>query len=1009
MISKSKKKDGTYSLLCSKLDLTKENGLVEIDSDAKDEFQRYIFRQAKEKLGIDSIFFFKQEGAPSVPLIYFSKMEYRDRDKIAQLHKLVWNIAQAPLLFVILPDVVLIYNAYKPPKMTTNRILDDLAGFMEELNLFINTEYEIQKIMKYHRSELVTGSYWQKHIDKFKKEERVYQTLLDNLDVIKKRLIDKGLSLDIIHSLLIRSIFLKYLEDRKDNNGHNVFPDGYFKNFLPEATNFIDLLSDPKVTYNFFQQLNIKFNGDLFLLDKEEEKFVTKEHLELLQRLFKGEEYLDSGQTMLWPLYAFDVIPIELISNIYQRFLNYETGGGNREIRGIYYTPYHLVTFLMDQVLPWDGKKIDFKILDPSCGSGIFLVEAYRRLISRWMQKNPGKHPSITDLTSLLTKNIFGVDIDSNAIKIAALSIYLTICDYLEPREIWNKVKFEPIINSNLFVSDFFDKNKLFSNEKYDIIIGNPPWKSELSDNARNYLKENRKPVGDYQISQAFLWRVGELCKENGTVCMIVSSKGLLFNISKPNKDFRNNFFSSFNIKSIINFSAMRRILFSEAVAPGAAVIFSHKGKEDDQPIFYCSPKPKYSPQDDWSLVIEPQDIAYIPKDEVLDNDIIWKVSMWGSPRDYELIKKMDNLPRLRDICGKKGWVHGEGYIIGNGQFDVPEFYGKKVVDSDTIQRFTMDESPLPINQVTNFYRYAKDKPEIFQGPHLLIRQSYKADVGIIACILENDTIFSQSIIGIHSKKEELNELAAICLAINTNIPLYYGMLTSSRWLVERDEFAKEEIMDIPIPRNIFEIKKAYTILLDISKNIKSKKIIDEIVKKFYNLDDNDLILINDAITYTLDYFRKKSNSIAVEPADEQILNDYTKVFCNVMNNSFSNEKKIFVGHIYPGDGPLRVASVSLENLSEKLSKKSYIQNIGLKEILNSLEKTLNEEGSQSIYVKRNLRRYSGHTIFIIKQNQKRFWTKSNALRDADETYEDIMSLWTDSLGENFEYTKSTI
>ena len=984
----------TFNRLCSKLDLTKENGLVDVSSDAKDEFQRYILKQAKEKLGADAkIFFLKPDMGPSIPLVYFYKLESKDSRKIAELHKLVWNMGRAPLLFVILPEVVLIYNAYEPPKISDGQ-LDGQAGFIEELELFAEVETEIKK---YHRSELVTGSYWQKHGEKFKKEKRAYQTLLNNLDFMRKKLIEQDLPSDIVHSLLNKSIFIKYLEDRKDKEGHHAFPEGYFARYLPGAECFTDLLSDREATNSLYRDLNDKFNGDIFIFNREEERIITQEHFNLLQRLLKGEVYLDSGQMALWPLYSFDVIPIELISNIYQQFLHYERDG---ETRGTYYTPCHLVTFLMDEVLPWTGDNINFKVFDPSCGSGVFLVEAYRRLISRWMQANQGQRPSISDLTDILTKNIFGVDIDSKAIRIAALSLYLTMCDYLEPHHIWEEVEskplFKPLINNNLFESDFFEKDALFSDEKYDLIIGNPPWQSELSEPARMYTTENNKPVGDKQICQAFLWRVGELCKPDGKICMVVSSKGLLFNRSTPNREFRKQFFSSFDVKTIINFSALRHVLFSKAVAPCAAVVFSPDKTEDSQPIFYCSPKPSYSPQDDWLLVIEPQDIAHIPKDEAIENDIIWKVAMWGTPRDYELIKRLSRQSNLGAICEKNGWIDGEGFIVGNRKDEVPELHRRPYVDARKLERFTMDEGVLPINEETHYYRHAKTKREIFKGPHLLIKQSPKAGVGLVAAILKNDAVFRDSILGIHGKEKDLNQLALCCSVINTKISLYYEMLTSRRWLVERDELQKEEIMNIPMPKNLSYQNITYEFLKDLSINSEANEVINELVANWFDIDETEMILINDTIDYTLDYFRKNYKSTAVEPVTEMTLGDYSDIFCKVLNNSFSSQKKVFVGTVFPGESPLQVVSVRLVDESEEAAIKTQVQEYELKDVLNKLDEILIEERSPSIYIRRNLRRYSGHKISIIKPNQRRYWTKSAALRDADETYADIMSLWRD-------------
>jgi type I restriction-modification system DNA methylase subunit len=981
----------TFTHLCSKLEYTRKNGLVESNSDAKDISQRYIFKQVSEKLGTDAVFFLRTESGQSIPLIYFHKLESNDRDAIAKLHKQVWNMGQAPLLFIVLPDIVLIYNAYEQPKILPNGQLDDEAGFIEELELFVEAKSEFDKLKKYRRSELLTGNYWQKYSKHFNDKNRVYQTLLDNLEFMRSQLLKKGLPTEVVHNLLTRSIFIKYLEDRTDNNGHNVFPKGFFSKFSPNARNFTDLLSDKNATDELFQYLNSKFNGDVFAIDKNGYE-VSQEHLNLLKRMLKGDIYLEKGQMALWPLYSFDVIPIELISNIYQKFIHHEENESKTKNNGAHYTPYHLVTFLMDQVLPWEGESTKLKVLDPSCGSGVFLVESYRRLISRWMQANPNKSPSAPDLKRILRENIFGVDKNSNAIRIAALSLYLTMCDYLEPRYIWNQVRFEPIINKNIFVSDFFEKDAPFLVKKYDLIIGNPPWASELPETAIEYLKSNDKPIGDKQIAQAFLWRVAELCKPDGEICMLVSSKNLLFNRSNKNREFRKQFFSSFDIKTVINFSALRHILFSKAVGPPAAVIFS-PAKKDIQNILYCSPKPSYSTQDNWLFIIEPHDIAYIPKNEAIENDIIWKVAMWGNPRDYELIKRLSTFPTLGDVCEEKGWINGEGFTVGKkGRKEDLELFGKPYVDTRELKKYLVEEERLPLLEEKYFVRSRTKKRQIFEGPHLLIKQSPTVKQGMIAAILRNDAVFRHSILGIHSNGNDLDQLAACCLSINTNIALYYEILTSRSWLVERDYFEKEEIMDLPMPENVLGLKEInYNLLNEISRNPEVDDIVNQLATKLYHLNESEIIQINDTIKYTLDYYRKKNNSIAVKPVDESTLREYIDIYCGILNDSFSSLDNVFVGTIYDGKGPLRVISTKLVEKPKKMDV-PYILNGELESVLNRLDEQLIEEMSPSIYIRRNLRRYSGDTTFIVKPNQMRYWTQSAALRDADETYKDIMS-----------------
>ena len=81
-----------------------------------------------------------------------------------------------------------------------------------------------------------------------------------------------------------------------------------------------------------------------------------------------------------------------------------------------------LVDFLLDAVLPWNGDEWNLKVLDASCGSGIFLVKAFQRLIHRWRQKNNGKDPLVSDLRPLLANNLIGVDKNEEAVRVVCLS-----------------------------------------------------------------------------------------------------------------------------------------------------------------------------------------------------------------------------------------------------------------------------------------------------------------------------------------------------------------------------------------------------------------------------------------------------------------------------------------------------------------------------------------------------------------------------------------------------------
>lgn len=134
------------------------------------------------------------------------------------------------------------------------------------------------------------------------------------------------------------------------------------------------MLYDYEDGYALFEWLNSRFNGDLFPgkgdtpqaqadgWSRERER-VKPKHLKMLADFIHGDLDMPSGQVALWPLYAFDVIPLEFISSIYETFV---TERAARD--GIFYTPPHLVDFILDRVLPWNGAAWDLRSSTPPAG-----------------------------------------------------------------------------------------------------------------------------------------------------------------------------------------------------------------------------------------------------------------------------------------------------------------------------------------------------------------------------------------------------------------------------------------------------------------------------------------------------------------------------------------------------------------------------------------------------------------------------------------------------------------
>jgi type I restriction-modification system DNA methylase subunit len=276
----------------------------------------------------------------------------------------------------------------------------------------------------------------------------------------------------------------------------------------------------------------------MFPYINEEELEVTQKHLDLIQGLLYGD--VDAQQKLFFFSYQFDIIPLDLISSIYEEFYHGSTDEDRskqaRRQDGAFYTPSVLAEFVLSRLLTKDILKSKPRILDPSCGSGIFLVEAFRRIVRyEWHLK--GESLTFDELKQILKQQICGIEMNPEAAGIAAFSLYLSMLHYLEPPAIDKQIKagnklpnivastnksenyYHCILPGNAFDINHIDSNAVwhekFKSESFDIVVGNPPWGAP-GKSADIGAKENHKkvldwcdqkkyPIGDREHSQAFL------------------------------------------------------------------------------------------------------------------------------------------------------------------------------------------------------------------------------------------------------------------------------------------------------------------------------------------------------------------------------------------------------------------------------------------------------------------------------------------------------------------------
>ena len=344
-----------------------------------------------------------------------------------------------------------------------------------------------------HWVSLITGNFLRQRPQHFPSDGRADRLLLKNLRHVRRSLIEAGLDRDVTHDLLARIIFTQFLFHRKDSAGNPFFSktllakrcDGSLRQVHSDLAS---ILPDKDEAYALFRWMDGRFNGDLFpggddQTDEEcedawraEKEAVRPEHLQLLADLVSGTIDTTDRQLRLWPQYSFDTIPLEFISSVYEEFLTED-----RDANKAYYTPPHLVDYVLDAVLPWDGAEWNLRILDPACGSGIFLVKAFQRLIHRWRRVHE-REPLVSDLKPLLADNVYGVDINPNAVRVACFSLYLAMADAIDPKHYVTRERVFPRLRGKrLIARDFFDETTegfrtVEDAGAFDLVIGNAPW-----------------------------------------------------------------------------------------------------------------------------------------------------------------------------------------------------------------------------------------------------------------------------------------------------------------------------------------------------------------------------------------------------------------------------------------------------------------------------------------------------------------------------------------------------
>jgi hypothetical protein len=392
-----------------------------------------------------------------------------------------------------------------------------------------------------------------------------------------------------IQRIIDRILFLRISEDRGIENYGRLLA-------LTNGPNIYPRLCE------LFHDADARYNSGLFHFKAEKDRNEPPDELTL--RLVIDDKLLGGMLKQLYypeSPYEFTVLPADILGQVYEQFLGkvIRLTAGHRAVvedkpevkkaGGVYYTPTYIVDYIVKQTV---GKLIEDKtpkqasklrILDPACGSGSFLINAYQHLLDwhrDWyiahmpeafakgnsaalVQTTRGWQLTISERKRILLNNIYGVDIDPQAVEVTKLSLLLKVLEGENEQTLQPFLRFFheralPDLGDNikcgnsLIGPDFYQQKELLpltDEERYkinvfdwdaefpeimisggfDVVIGNPPYvRQESISEHKDYFQRHFEAFdGGADLYIYFMEKGIKLLRGGGMFGIIVSSSFL--------------------------------------------------------------------------------------------------------------------------------------------------------------------------------------------------------------------------------------------------------------------------------------------------------------------------------------------------------------------------------------------------------------------------------------------------------------------------------------------------
>lgn len=1004
------------------LDYTASSGYVSGGDLDRDPDYGHIFRKAKRDCSLHGVFLLQSSefgaGRGSIPVVYVC--DAPSEPEALRIHRLVWNQNVVPFLIVVSPAAVRLYPgfSYSPPSASDP---DPDAGALRALKSF----EEVAPVLSALKGGAIhDGEIWREWGSAVRPETRVDWHLLESLEKLDAWLRSSGIEDRLLaHAVIGKFVYLHYLRERA------ILSDRKFEEWGIAPGEVFGRGLRLRSFERLLESLDGWLNGSVFPIAHRSLAEFGEKRLREVAAVFQGDTI--EGQLHLdFPAYDFSFIPIETLSVIYQQFLHStdgETGESTGDARGAYYTPVPVVNLMLDRLDAFWPLRAGMRVLDPSCGSGAFLVQCYRRLIEERLRTQPENPIKPTELRRLLGESIFGFDVDEDACRIAEMSLVLTLLEYIRPPDLTHtNFKLPALSGRNIHrVNAFGDPATKPFEKSFDWVVGNPPWMaldtkklSQIDRPVYDWMKENAssRPTGGYQVAEAFSWRAGDFLAPNGFAHLLLPAMTLFRNESKV---FRREFLCANQVSFVANLANFSDVLFAgRSEVPAASLLFSAEGAGGEEWVEVYSPFVANHPTGAtnpkrkllWSLVVNASELRSLPYSQIRSGEALaWKIAMWGSPVDQSLIQ------RSRRQFSTIGDLEDQGVIWLAQGLELrtsnsteptephPELAGTSVLDVKQLKKtkylFRFPQPSIkkvpPGKTDVRKGRY-RNAIRICNPPHVII-----GEARTFAVLSDEFLVVPHPQIGIASANRPL--LAALAAYLNADFSYYYEFLLTAQAGVQKSITTLQSLRSLPVPFSGRDGLDPWVELYgEIEREIGDRDRFDfgtiierlnELVATALGLEERERWAVHDLVRVKMSLTRGKVSPDAVSAPSDPEIQGYAETLRSELDGFLDGDA--------PGRHAIRILRGSLSGMIEialhpqaqkPLPVTLAAANSDIARQMDVARSRLVEKRADWLYFDRNLRVYEPDRTYILKPLQRLEWTHTQAMIDAGDLIAELLA-----------------